>query len=137
MEGFFDLTSVVDLLGFALHKKITRVYIIEGTASLLAVAVDESAASQREDERIERGLRFIAGRGFVEFDECFLGEVFGVGSVACGTVKEIDESRLPTLDQLSEGDLVAFSNPSQACAVDVFRWRGRASREGFLHRPET
>ena len=120
VEGFFDFAGVVGRLWLALHEIFAGIDEFERAAGFLAVAVDQPAAGECEDKCAESALRLIAGGRPVEFDKGLLREIFGVGAVAGGAVEEVDQARLPAVDDLCEGSLVAFGQGAEAGAVDIF-----------------
>jgi len=110
VEGFFDLAGTVAGFRLLLHDEISRVDEIKRAASTFTVAVDQSAAGEGEYKCVERAARLIARRGAIQLNKCFLGEIFGVATVTCGAVKEINQPRLPAFDNTRKGNAITFRN---------------------------
>ena len=51
----------------------------------------------------------IAISGFVNFDEGFLRDLFGVGQIARGTQTEADDRFLPSTHQIIQREIVSFA----------------------------
>ncbi len=120
VEGFFDLANAIGFFWLALHQVFAGVDVFERAAVFLAVAVNQSPPGEGEDEGVEGALGLVVGGRAIELDEGFLREVLGVGAVTGGTVEEVNQARLPAVDDLCEGSAVAFGQRTQASAVDIF-----------------
>ena len=83
MKGFFDFPDLIGGFCLALHKILAGIDILEWTAVLFTVAVNQPAAGEGKDECAEGALRLIARSYSIELNESLLCKVFGIGTVTC------------------------------------------------------
>ena len=90
MKGLFDLVAAIDWFGLLLHNEVGGINEIERSACALAVIVDQATPGKGKDKSAKGAAGRVAWRGAVKFEESLLREVFGVGAIASGAVKEVD-----------------------------------------------
>ena len=94
----------------------------ENRAALFAEMIDDLVGGDGEEERFEGSAGIVVGEAIPEAEECFLNEVFGLGTVVDATFDEGEESALEAGDEFLPGGGILSAGAIDEPTVEIGEW---------------